>query len=309
MIKTETYQIDDGCSFSIAPSWGCNIFSWKVDGTEIMFCPNDYPEAAFKITGGGNPTLFPSVGRTWDRSSGEPVLGNYRIYGLDKTYYMPPHGILFLCNWKKVEESRTEDSVTVAYELIIPDEVKAKNFPFDLGFTQRYILSREGIKLEATVTNNGSVPAPAAFGYHPYFRISNPEREGIETRLPVTRHLMVTKDTVLPTGEYEPTDGVIKLQPGVNYDEPFDSHIGRRMSLIDRKAGHTINVDFDEKCELFLMWSPAGSDFVCIEPWTRGLGAYEHLKEPGWENGELIPVLQPGEITHYEMAFSVALDV
>ena len=53
-----------------------------------MYCPEDLPGSAQKITGGGNPLLFPSVGRTWDHSSGVPVVGTYRIYGLDKTYFM-----------------------------------------------------------------------------------------------------------------------------------------------------------------------------------------------------------------------------
>lgn len=132
MSQVDTYQIDNKNSFSIAQSWGCNIFSWIVDGKEIMFCPEGYPEAAFKITGGGNPILLPSVGRTWDQSSGEPVLGNYRIYGIDRTFFMPNHGILFFCKWNKIEENQTQDSASVAYELIIPDEVKEKNYPFDL---------------------------------------------------------------------------------------------------------------------------------------------------------------------------------
>ena len=305
MSQVDTYQIDDKYSFKIAPTWGCNIFSWIVDGKEIMFCPEGYPEAAFKITGGGNPTLLPSVGRTWDHTSGKPVLGNYRIYGIDKDFYMPNHGILFLCKWNKIEEIRTDGSVTVAYELVIPEEVKANNYPFDLGFTHKYTLSRDGIKLEATITNNDSTPIPAAFGYHPFFRISNPDREGIEIRIPVTRHLELTPDTNLLTGESEPTDGVFTLKPGIDYDEAFGNATGSRMSLIDRKAGHSIHVDFDKKCELFFMWSPADSDFICIEPWTRGLGAFESMKDRGWESNGLIPILQSGEIERYEMAFSV----
>lgn len=174
------------------------------------------------------------------------------------------------------------------------------------GFTQRYTLSRDGIKLEATITNKDTVPAPAAFGYHPFFRISNPEREGIEVMMPMAKHLLQTANTNLLTGESEPFDGIIDLQSGVNYDEAYGDATGKRMSLIDRNAGRAVHVDFDEKCELFFMWSPADSDFVCIEPWTRGLGAYERMKDQGWETSGLIPVLQPGESVRYEMAYSVS---
>jgi aldose 1-epimerase len=303
MDSIDTYELKQGTSFKIAPDWGCNMFSWVVGGKELIYCPEDLPATAKKITGGGNPLLFPSVGRTWDRSSGEPVQGSYRIYGHDKTYFMPSHGILFLSQWHKSDESRDADSITAIYDLTIPDKVKEENYPFDVAFSHKFTLKPESVELEATITNVGDTPAPVAFGYHPYFKISNPQREGVEVRLPVTKHLMLTKDTVLLTGESEDTNGVVQLQPDIYYDNAFSNPTGTRMSLIDRRAGHTIHVDFDEKLELFFLYSPDDSDFVCIEPWTRGLGAYEYLRNPGWESGELIPVLQPGEVVKYGAAF------
>ena len=304
MNHIDKYTLSDGHSFSIAPDWGCNLVSWIVDGNELMYCPDDLPETATKITGGGNPILFPAVGRTWDHSSGEPVPGNYKIYGSDKNYYMPSHGIVFLCKWRKIEESRADDKITVSYKMIVPDSVWHDNFPFDLGLTQRYTLTPNTIELEAVITNNGSVPAPAAFGYHPYFKVSNPQREGVEVRLQVSKHLLLTEKTVLLTGETEGTDGIVKMRAGVYYDNVYGSPTGQRMSLIDQKAGHAIHVDYDDTFELFLVYSPDDSDFVCIEPWTRGLGAYEHLREMGWENGEYIPVLKPGEVSKHKAIFS-----
>lgn len=304
MNQIDKYTLNEECSFSIAPGWGCNLVSWIADGTELMYCPADLPETATKITGGGNPILFPAVGRTWDHSFGEPVPGNYKIFGSDKNYYMPSHGIVFLCNWQKIEESRVDDKITVSYEMIVPDSVRHDNFPFDLALTQRYTLTPNTIELEAVITNNGSVPAPAAFGYHPYFKVSNPEREGVEVLLQVSKHLLLTEKTVLLTGETQDTDGILKMKAGVYYDNVYGNPTGRRMSLIDQKAGHAIHIDYDDTFELFLVYSPNDSDFVCIEPWTRGLGAYEHLREMGWENGKYIPVLKPGEVRKHKAIFS-----
>lgn len=305
MHSVDTYELSNGTSCKISPTWGCNLLSWIVDGTELMYCPDGYPEAATKITDGGNPILFPSIGRTWDQSSGEPVPGFYKIHGSSETYYMPSHGVLYISQFRKTDEKRTADSVTVLYELSVPEKVRKENYPFDLGFTQRFTLTPTTVELEATITNNGTVAAPAAFGYHPYFRLSNSERDGIEVRLPVTKHLLLTEDTILFTGESEDTDGVIKLKPGIYYDNAFGGTIGYTMSLIDRRAGHAVHVDCDEKSELFVLYSPDGSEFVCIEPWTRGLGAYEHLRNQGWENGEVIPVLKPGEVQKYRATFRV----
>lgn len=301
----DTYKLSDGCSCSIAPGWGCNLISWTVSGVELMYCPPDYPAAARKITGGGNPLLFPAVGRTWDHSTGEPVQGAYRIHGKDGAYFMPSHGIIYQSQFAKVDESIAPDRATVLYKLTVPEKVREENYPFDLGFAQRFTLTAGKVELETTIANKGTAPAPAAFGHHPYFRVSNPAREGVEVRLPVRKHLLLTSDTVLLTGESEDTDGILKLKAGVYYDNAFGDPTGRRMSLIDRKADHTISVDYDEKFELFFVYAPDDAEFMCIEPWTRGLGGFEHLREPGWENGEFIPVLQPGEVVTYRAAFSV----
>ncbi len=286
MSRIDTYELDAGIRCSVAVDWGCNVFDWRENEQPILFCPPDYPDAAWKITGGGNPMLFPAVGRTWDHSSGEPVAGKYRIYGIDKEFNMPSHGILFLCTWKKLEESKTRESISAEYELVVPEKVREENYPFDVGFSIKITLREESLEVVATLHNKDSRPAPAAFGYHPYFRISNKERRGVEVELPVRRHLLLTKDTVLFTGETEAADGRFFLEPDVYYDNAFDTTTGTTMTLIDKKAHRRVRVDFDEKLELFFLFSPDDSEFVCIEPWTRGLGAFESLREPGWESGK-----------------------
>jgi galactose mutarotase-like enzyme len=272
----------------------------------MMYCPKDLPRTAQKITGGGNPILFPSVGRTWDHSSGRPVQGTYRIFEHDRPYFMPSHGVLFVSEFHKTSERIASDSITAVYDTRISEKAREENYPFDLALTQKFVLRAGSVELQSTITNHDSVPAPFAFGYHPYFAISNPQREGVTVRMPVAKHLLTTPDTVLLTGESEPTDGVFDLKPDIYYDHAYGEPTGTRMSLTDRNAGHTVYVDFDEKSELFFLYSPDGSEFVCIEPWTRGLGGFEALKDPGWESGKTIPVLQPGETVEFRATFSVS---
>jgi aldose 1-epimerase len=299
----DTYRLSDNTNMSVAPNWGANLFSWVVDGVEMMYRPDDYPAAAWKITGGGNPLLFPSVGRTYDTTGPEPVLGRYQIYGHDRKYEMITHGVLFHCAWTSNVESSGPDWVRVEYRAGIPDTVRSDNYPFDVSFSQTYTLRAKSVELEATLVNNGREPAPAAFGYHPYFRVSNPRREGMSVDLPVTRRMFLDDNTQL-TGKSEPADGKIILEPDVYYDHPFAGINGRRMTLTDSLAGHRVHVDFDETFELLFLYSPDSADFVCIEPWTRGLGGYSALREPGWEDGAAIPVLAPGETRSHKAVFS-----
>jgi len=305
MAEIDVYELESGVSCSIARTWGCNLVSWKVGGDELMYCPENLPAEARKITGGGNPILFPAVGRTWDLSGGEPVAGRYRLSGSEKTYSMPSHGIVFRSEFRKVSEDRSPDALTALYELHIPTKVREESYPFDVALTQRFTFRHGSVELEAVMSNRGSSPAPMAFGYHPYFRVSNPEREGVEIHLPITKEMLLDKETILPTGETILAEPIIKLKPEVYYDNVFAGLTGRRMSLVDRKARRAVHVDYDESIEVLVLYSPDGSDFVCIEPWTRGLGAFGRLSEPGWESGDLIPVLQPGESRSFKASFCV----
>ncbi len=301
----DTYRLNDGTSFSIAPGWGCNITSWRVDGVELMYYPEGFAETAERITGAGNPILFPSVGRTWDRSVAPPIRGDYSVYGSDKKYFMPNHGTVFFCDFRKVSEEKGEDRITATYELVVPEKVREENYPFDVGMVHSFLLTPTTVELKATLTNNGDSPAPVAFGWHPYFQISSAEREGVEVRVPCAKEVVLEEVTNLPTGEYVDTDGIIPLKPDVFYDNAFGFTNGSRMSLIDRKAGHTVHVDFGDWAKLFLVYTPVGTDFVCIEPWTKGIGEFESLKNAGWEKTDSILVLQPGESVTYDAVFSV----
>jgi len=280
------------------------MFSWKCDGHEIMYRPADYPQAAWKITGGGNPLLFPSVGRTYDYSGSEPVLGRYTIYGDDSYYDMITHGFLYVCTWEVVSECRDNNRVSVTFRAIISDEIRCNRYPFKVDFQQTYTLFSDRVELCSELTNTSDKPAPAAFGYHPYFQVSNSAREGISVDLPVKRHLFVNELTQL-SGETEPSDGKTELEKNIYYDHAYDTLTGTRMTLTDNQAGHKVHVDFDPKFEMLFLYSPDGSSFVCIEPWTKGMGAYASLKDSGWENGNKIPVIKPDEQVEYKATFSI----
>ncbi|MDH7600605.1 MAG: aldose 1-epimerase [Armatimonadota bacterium] len=301
----DEYQLIDGSRCSVARTWGCNLISWNTRGMELMYCPPELPESAAKITGGGNPILFPAVGRTWDLSGDKPILGPYRIYGSEHRYHMPNHGIVFKSHFERTGLMETPFLVTSVYDICIPEEVHQESYPFDVRLTQSFTLKPDRIDLWARITNADTKPAPVAFGYHPYFRVSNPERKGVEIKLPATKEVILTPDTILPTGEMKDFDGVLKLAPGVYYDNLYTGLVGRRMSLWDKQAGRVVHVDFDQNTEFLVVYAPDNSDFVCIEPWTRGLGAFMELGRSDWEKTNTIKILQPGETVFFSVTFSV----
>ncbi len=301
----DEYRLVSGCRCAVARTWGCNLISWIVDNAELMYCPPELPESASKITGGGNPILFPAVGRTWELSGEKPVLGPYRIYGTNRLYQMPNHGIVFKSLFERTGLMETPYLVTATYDMQIPEQVLEENYPFEVRLTQSFTAKPDRIDLWARIVNADTRPAPVAFGYHPYFRVSNPDRTDVEIRLPATKEIILTPDTVLPTGETRDFDGVLKLATGVSYDNLYTGLVGTRMSLVDKQARRVVHVDFDLNTEFLVVYAPDNSEFVCIEPWTRGLGAFMNLNHPDWEKTDAIRILQPGKAMFFSATFSI----
>lgn len=296
--------LDSENSLSLALDWGCNMFSWISGGKQVMYCPPDYPAAAWKITGGGNPLLFPSVGRTYDLSGVEPVLGRYSVYGDDNCYDMITHGFLYSCGWELVNETTGPESASVTFKAVIPEEIFTNRYPFRVDFIQTYTLLRNRVELTSEARNMSEQTVPAAFGYHPYFAVSNNTRKGISVELPVSRRLFTNQITQL-TGESGPCQGNIDLEEDIYYDHAFDKLTGTRMTLTDSEAGRAVHVDFDPKFEMLFLYSPNSSPFVCIEPWTRGMGEFASLKLPGWQDSGSIPVIEPRQAQKYSASFTV----
>lgn len=305
--KIETFRLGKEASCSVAVDFGINLFSWIVKGRQVLFHPQDFPGIREQFHHGGNPLLFPAVGRTWDRSRTPPQAGVYRLHPEGAELRMPIHGILPDCSWAMISVHEREEYVRVEYKLEVPKAVRETSYPFELEYRQVYILTSTALKLEADFRNLGTRPAPFAFGYHPYFALSGADRGGIGIRLPCTKRVTLDPALLAPVGA-PPEDaiGAFALEPGKDYDAVFTGITGRRAELMDRGAGRTVSIDVDGHIEDFVVYAPSGKPWVCIEPWTRGLGGFESLRDPGWwEPGRALPVLQPGESRRIEVYYAV----
>ena len=305
-MNEESYRLAGADSCAIAVSLGCNLYSWKVAGRDVLYQPAGFMEKEDTFFGGGNPILFPAVGRTWDRSGGKPVPDAYTIAGDKTRYSMPIHGILPLCRWQKLSEHHNGDLLRVQYELSIAAEVRQRHYPFDVAYRQTFAIEGQRLTLTASFQNRGQRSAPLAFGYHPYFALANAAREGVEIRLPCRRRLVLDAELLVPTGDTEPFDGTLRIQPDQYYDAGFNDVVGDEALLLDQVAGRQVRITFGDDIDMFVIYSPPGQPFVCMEPWTAGLAGYEQLRHSAWEREGAIPVLPPGATKTVEVAYSVA---
>ncbi len=301
--RTETVQLDEKNIIFVAPAMGCNVFSWISEGKEVFFIPDDFFQMGDPLRG-GNPVLFPSVGRTWKQVPGkEPAAEKYGIRASRKSYTMPCHGIASQGTWTKVSggvlnrdfsaNTAESASVSTAYEFTPNPEAVEKHYPFSVSLTLAYVLCRRSLTIYAVMRNTGDRPAPAAFGLHPYFRIEDKAETVIN--LPCKYRVMLHPELLIPDGRKQHLEGPIRLDPEKTYDMAFGGIKGENATIRDGRTGRNIHIRYNNAVSMFVLYSGKDTSFLCLEPWTSGLGGYASLSEKGWETRAEVPVIPQHE--------------
>jgi galactose mutarotase-like enzyme len=301
-MESETYHIIPNTSVAIAPSFGCNLFAWIIDGQPLLYFPQPLPQLDVAFFVGGNPILFPSVGRTWDRSREEPIANAYRIHGHADVFEMPVHGLGLLAEWVKRREHVSEELACIEYVQLIPAEVRAKHYPFDVELSITYRVSARKIEMEACVRNQGAKAAPFALGFHPHFKIAR--KEDVEVFLPCTKQVILDHNLLIPVDEVPFEEPKFYLESDRRYNAVFTGVDGPCASITDTNAGWRIRIHTNDMIEAFVLSAKPGMPHVCVEPWTKGLGNYERLAKADWQDGGYLNVLKPGETRTIEVAYS-----
>jgi galactose mutarotase-like enzyme len=244
---------------------------------------------------GRSPLLFPIVGKV----PGDRLL----IDG--KEYDMPQHGFARRMDFALLRA----DPSSCLFELRSSSET-LQCYPFPFALRVAYRISDRALAVTATVCNEGEVPMPMSFGYHPAFRwplSDEPRREAYELQF-----------------EFDEPDPVPRLIDGLLSEQRVPSPVAqRRLQLSDglfengaivfdalrsrwvtygTRAAPMLRVRFPEMPHLGV-WSKPGAPFVCIEPWQGyaapvGFAGQLHDK-PG------IVLVLPGASKTYEMAIEL----
>jgi galactose mutarotase-like enzyme len=151
------------------------------------------------------------------------------------------------------------------------DEATRTQFPWEFRARLRYALSGARLTVATTVVNPGVEELPFALGFHPYFHLPSSAKAGARIPTSATRAWdNVSKQAVDVRGPIDLT------QPEV------DLHLldhGERRAVLDRGADRVV-VEADAAFVRWVIWTLAGKDFVCLEPWTSpadALNSGDHL--------------------------------
>lgn len=182
-----------GTDLSIEPQAGCVATSWRLGAREMLALPA--PREAFLKSArtGGIPLLYPYANRL--RTDRFNVAGREVNLALQSDLKrdgngLPIHGLLL--RWNQWSVERLGDSSARASIVWAEHASLMRAFPFKhtMRVTWELATIDGGASLRVTtgIDADGGMDVPAAFGWHPYFAITNPANAQVHmpSRRPIT---------------------------------------------------------------------------------------------------------------------------
>jgi galactose mutarotase-like enzyme len=261
----------------VAPARGGMATRFEVGGSAVFFLDEATLTDPTKSVRGGNPVLFPSPG---------PLAGD-RFTRDGRSGSMKQHGFARLVSWTPRFASATE----VTLELVSDDATRAQ-FPWDFRAYLRYALAGTTLTVETRLENRSATPMPFALGFHPYFAVPDADKARARIDTDATRAFDNVTKTVRDLG------GPIDLTPK-EVDLHLINHTAHRATL-HRGDGSRVVVSGDADFRRWVVWTLAGKDFVCLEPWTAPADALN--------SGEGLLTLAPGEAKTLSITIALLRD-
>lgn len=274
----ETVELADaraGSSARIAPARGGMVTRFEVGGRPVLYLDEATLLDQTKNVRGGNPVLFPSPGPLPD--------DRYVWHG--RSGSMKQHGFARTRPWRVASATAREAVLELA-----SDDVTRAQYPWDFVLRHRHVLDGARLRIEQRIENTGTEPMPFAAGFHPYFQVRDADkgRARIPTRATRAFDNRAKRDVAL--------DGPIDLT-APEVDLHLYDHGGGEATL-ERPDGTRVIVRADGAYRRWIVWTIAGKDFVCLEPWTAGAGALAREDD--------VIVVPPGEARELFVEIEVA---
>ncbi len=258
----------------ILPERGALVTSFVVGKRELLYLDPATLADRSKNVRGGIPVLFPMAGKLADEK--------YTVDG--RSYTMKQHGFARNSAWT-VRDRKTDTDARLTLSLASNDATRAM-FPWDFEVRLTYVLSGNTLRIEQRYENRSSTPMPLHAGFHPYFAVPDNQKAA-------------TSITTDANRAYDNARGVTKTFTGFDLTKSevdmFLLDHTLRETVLERADGNNVEIDMDPSFTTLVVWTVAGKDYVCVEPWTaRGnaLNTREHLIEiaPGAAHEAVIAI-------------------
>lgn len=251
---------------TIAPQRGALVTSLEVAGRELLFMdPATLNDESMNVRG-GVPVLFPVPGK----------LEHDRWQYQGKQGAMKQHGFARTLPWSLVGTSTSHGAqLTLG---LTSSPITRPLYPWEFSYELSFTLRDRALRLTSRVRNIGSAVMPFALGFHPYFRVADKASAKIATRAT------------------QVFDNIAKqVRPFIDFDftaKEVDLHLldhGQSEATLTLSAAESVTVRASLEYSVWVIWTLAGRDFICLEPWTAPGNALN--------NGERLSTLAPGEVS------------
>lgn len=281
-------------SLLVAPQFGARLLRWVVDGQPVIYWPDHADWSNPARIRGGNPLLFPFIGRHF--VDGE--LGGWR--GRDgQVHNMPMHGFA-----RDLPFAYQLEDQEHAIRMSLSDTPATRAvYPFGFRFETCYRLDGNALEVEFITHNTGDTPLPYYAGHHFYFALPAGLRAGTMLGLPPNRRQFQSADG-------SPSPAV----PGQRQYRLDQAEIMDRFHVLDASGkvtihtpalGRTITLALDGGEPDSVPWYAVttwterpDADFYCVEPWLGLPDAIHHGHGLRW--------IEPGR--HERAALRITVD-
>lgn len=267
---------ETGSRAEVAPGRGGMLTRLRVHGQDVLYLDEDSFLDATRNVRGGNPVLFPTPGK----------LTNDRWGRAGEAGKLKQHGFARVLPWSVVSTG-TDHGAWVRLRLSSSDDTR-DDWPWEFQTDFTYRLLGDTVRIEIDVHNPGTRPMPYGVGFHPYFEVPQARKDATQIGTAATRGLDNR------TGERVAFRGFTLGADEV--DMHLEDH-GTTWSPLRRPdRQHAVIVRGSEAFTHWVVWTLAGRDFVCLEPWTC----------PGdaMNTGDRLEVVHPGDTAHHWLSIT-----
>jgi aldose 1-epimerase len=208
---------------------------------------------------------------------------------------LPIHGLLAAAQgWSVDQHDDTPEGARLSASFdFAGDDNRMTVFPFPHELRIEAGIADQTLTIATIVHASGDASVPISFGYHPYFRLPNVERNAWLVDIPVTEAVVLDIEN-LPTGEVEPAEVPAGPLGSRTFDDEF---VAPAEPFALEGGGRRIEVTFGEGYPYAQVYAPDDDDVIAFEPMTAPTNALV--------SGRDLQLLEPGE--EYAASFSITV--
>lgn len=286
-------QPGKGLEARVVPEAGSNLYSLKVDETELLVQPAKLGLPAIRY---GFPILFPTPNRVRDsRFTFEGQTFNFRPN--ERTNFI--HGLVHSVPWQFADPTANDSSASVETFLNWdPATTNFSSFPIRHQLRIKFTLDSQGVRLTFTVENRDERRLPFGFAFHPWFQVLGSRKE---TYLYVPAQKHMEAEGLLPTGKLENLEGSpYDLRSPVSLESLRLDNV--YWGLVPEKApgyeirdrGLKISLVGSKEFTHMVVYTPPGKPFFCMENQTCSTDAH-NLHARGFEKAAHLLIIDKGK--------------